>query len=122
MSTETDIQNQIRIDAARYGLILWRNNNGVLFDAEGRPVRYGLGNDSRAVNEKLKSSDLIGIFHGKFCSVEVKADDWEFHGTAREVAQLTWIRLIRREGGIACFATCFDDVLEYIEKGSNRHP
>ena len=58
---ETDVQASIRLEAAGKGIVLWRNNVGVLMDQRGRPVRYGLANDSERVNSVTKSSDLIGI-------------------------------------------------------------
>lgn len=121
MSIEIIGQNQIRIEASKFGMRLWRNNSGVLNDTKGRPVRFGLGNDSKAVNARLKSGDLIGIYQGRFVSVEVKASDWRYTGNDRELAQKTWINLIRENGGIACFACDWNDVLECIKTGKNRH-
>lgn len=115
--TESGAQAAIRIEAAKKGLRLWRNNNGALQATDGRWVRFGLANDSKAVNDKLKSSDLIGIRPvkigpewvgftlGQFVSREVKAPGWKFTGTARETAQKRWIDLIREFGGDAHFAT-----------------
>jgi len=120
---EISCQNEIRIGAAKIGCMLWRNNVGVLYDAQGRPVRYGLGNDTKAINERLKSSDLIGIYEGRFVSVECKDVDWTWRGgRAREIAQLAWINLIRERGGVACFATCWDDLFDTLDTGHNRHP
>ena len=56
---ETDVNATIRIEGAKRGLILWRNNSGAFENKAGRWVRYGLANDSQRVNNLLKSSDLI---------------------------------------------------------------
>ena len=109
---ETDVQSTIRIRAVGVGMHLWRNNVGVLLDKTGRPVRYGLGNDSAAVNSKVKSSDLVGWWapHAVFCSIECKKTGWTYAGGDREIAQKAWIDLVRKGGGFGCFATCWEDV------------
>lgn len=97
--------------------MLYRNNVGVLLDARGVPVRFGLANDSAAVNEACKSADLIGIKRvvitpdmvgqvvGVFLSREVKHEGWRFTGTQRELAQLRWIEIVTQFGGDAAFCT-----------------
>lgn len=72
--TEAQIQDAIRLelgDPTRYpDVVTWRNNCGVLVDAQGRRVRYGVGNPGGA--------DLLGIFTtatgiGVFIAAEIKA-------------------------------------------------
>jgi len=119
VTIELDVQNLIRIEAAKIGMYLWRNNNGSLPDENGRWVRYGLGNDSKAANETYKSSDLIGIWHGRFVSIECKAADWvnpwlttnRRKPNAREIAQKNWLDCVIREGGLGCFATSWNDCI-----------
>lgn len=117
MTNEATAQALVRLEAARRGWVLYRNNVGVLPDARGVPVRFGLANDSAAVNANVKSADLIGIRPvlitpdmvgktiGQFVSREVKAPGWRFTGTERELAQLRWIELVLRYGGDASFCT-----------------
>lgn len=113
---EADVQAAIRLEASRKGLRLWRNNVGVLPDARGVPVRFGLANDSSAVNAAVKSGDLVGIRPvligpehmgvtiGQFVSRECKAPGWRYRGNARETAQLKWAEIVTALGGDACFA------------------
>jgi hypothetical protein len=108
---------EIRLEAGRKRIPLWRNNVGALADKDGRFVRYGLANDSAAVKARIKSGDLIGIrpvtvmpamtghVIGQFVSREVKAPGWHYTDTPREQAQLRWIHLVAANGGDACFAT-----------------
>lgn len=111
---EATVQAKVRLEAAQKGMFLWRNNVGALLDAEGRAVRYGLANDSKALNFAIKSADLIGIrrrmirltdvghFVGQFMSVECKAPGWRFNPKdPRDLAQAAWKTLILREGGDA---------------------
>ena len=114
--SEAGVQSRIRLEAARAGCYLWRNNVGALPTEGGRWLRYGLANDSKAANKKIKSADLIGIrpvlitpahvghVIGQFLSREVKEGGWRFSGTERETAQLAWAELVTAKGGDACFA------------------
>lgn len=115
-NSEVAVQNEIRLEASKAGLRLWRNNVGAIKDERGVPVRYGLCNDNAQLNASLKSSDLIGIrpvliqpHHvgtviGQFVAREVKAPTWRYTATAREMAQLRFLELVTSLGGDACFA------------------
>jgi len=115
MTSEAAVQANIRLQAAKDGLILWRNNSGALPDTNGRVVRFGLGNDSSAVNKNYKSSDLIGIrpvivtpnmvdtVLGQFVSIEVKPPGWRRDN--RTAAQEAWIRQVMHWGGVGGFAS-----------------
>jgi len=116
--SEAAAQQRIRLEAGRRGMRLWRNNNGACMDAKtDRMIRYGLANDSKQMNTKLKSSDLIGIIPvqitpahightvGMFASVEVKKPGWKYTGNGREKAQLAWLEMVATFGGYAKFAT-----------------
>jgi hypothetical protein len=114
---EAVVQAEVRMEASRLGKRLWRNNVGVLPDQNGRPVRYGLCNDSKAVNTEIKSADLIGLEPvlitqemvgttiGRFLSREVKAANWKWSGTKREMAQLAWANIVNGLGGNAAIVT-----------------
>ena len=114
---EAIVQNAIRLEASQKGLRLWRNNSGVAMDENGdRTVRYGLCNDSKKINKKLKSADLIGIrpvlitpghvgqVIGQFVARECKPSDWIYTATDREKAQLKFLELVAALGGDATFA------------------
>lgn len=116
-TSEAATQAAIRLEAARKGVRLFRNNVGVLMDATGRPVRYGLANESKQVNDVCKSADLIGWrpvligpqhvgqVIGQFVSRECKRPGWHYTGDAHEQAQLAWAQLVAAGGGDACFTT-----------------
>lgn len=125
---ENQTQPIIRVEAAKHGIVLYRNNVGVAYDERDVPVRFGLANESAQINEKIKSSDLIGITpvlirphhvgccFGVFTSIECKHGDWVFRGTKREKAQQAWIDVILRNGGIAMFATNPETVLQEVSR------
>ena len=113
---EGDVQNLVRMEASRKGLRLWRNNNGACYDNTGRFIRYGLANDSKKMNDAIKSSDLIGIrpvtitpehvgtVIGQFVAREIKAGGWKYRDSGREKAQGKFLQLVASLGGDASFA------------------
>lgn len=111
--SEAAVQTRIRLEASTKGMRIWRNNRGACIDDKGNFIRYGLANDSVQMNDKIKSSDLIGIRPlrvggltiGQFVAREVKPTGWRYTGTPREVAQLKFLELVASMGGDACFAT-----------------
>lgn len=119
MSSETVVQQQTRLQFAYVGP-MWRNNVGACEDATGRQIRYGLGNDSAALNREIKSSDLIGITPvtaflastgrwetlGVFTALEVKRSDWrQTPADERAIAQAKFHAIVREAGGFAGFVT-----------------
>jgi len=115
--SEGAVSSVVRLEAARKGIKLWRNNVGALLDARGVPVRYGLANDSAALNKVLKSSDLIGwrpvlitpahvgLVIGQTVLRETKRVGWQYSGTDHEKAQLAWLTLGVAGGCDAAFCT-----------------
>jgi len=118
--SEAAVQNAVRMEAARRGARVFRNNCGCLTDERGNMVRYGLCNESTKINRIIKSSDLIGISpHGQFLAYEIKRPDWHYigdqpcickpHGRqcdrCHEKAQLAWLTFVNSMGGYAAFIT-----------------
>ena len=115
--SESRAQSEIRLAAPGAAMRLFRNNVGVLKNEAGTPVRYGLANDSKALNKRLKSGDLIGWRRrviapddvgatiAQFVSIECKAPGWTYRGDEHEQAQQRWAALVATDGGFARFAT-----------------
>lgn len=115
--TEKAVAQRLRMAAFAAGRILWRNNVGALLDARGVPVRYGLMNESKAMNERNKSPDYVGIkpvlitpahvgtVIGQFYARETKEAGWTYTGDPHEIAQLNAITIINNYGGDAAFTT-----------------
>ena len=112
---ESTIQRLVRIEASERGCRLWRNNVGATTTTDGSFIRFGLANESTAINRQIKSADLIGIRPviitqsmvgytiGQFLSREIKTPGWTYRGNERETAQLRWAELIVSLGGDATF-------------------
>lgn len=119
---EEGVQARARLFIARSGGILWRNNVGALKDDRGRFLRYGLSNESKEINKKIKSSDLIGITPieikekhlgttlGQFTAIECKAPTWKYRGTDHEKAQLKYLEIVKAHGGRAMFINNENDL------------
>lgn len=86
--SEANILNDCLIALSEAGCLAWRNNTGVLKDARGRPIKFGLC---------VGSSDIIGMTpDGQFLAVECKT------ATGRvSPAQRNFIEQVRRQGGRA---------------------
>lgn len=116
--SEAYTQSLARMAAPAAGMVLWRNNVGALRDDNGRPVRYGLANDSKSLNETIKSADLIGwrseritvdmvgTVVARFVSIECKHSGWPGFNPKdpHEAAQKRWADLVTAAGGYARFS------------------
>lgn len=124
--TEAAIQQDIRLIASKIGANLWRNNSGAVTTDDNRHIRFGLGNDSKNINDEFKSSDLIGItplmitpqhigrIVGVFTAIEVKHGGWSWSGNDRELAQWNYLQLIQNKGGFATFANSVEDYTQCL--------
>lgn len=120
---EAEVQALIRIEASNQGHEMLRNNSGAMQDDTGRVVRFGLGNDSKRINNVFASSDLIGVTSmvvqqkhvgctlGVFTVAEVKDPNWTGPNpnNKREVAQANFINHVKAFGGIGGFCTSVED-------------
>lgn len=127
LTHEMPAQQLVRLKAGELNAPLWRNNRGAFQHSVNRWVRFGLGNDSKNVDDVMKSSDLIGItptlimphhvgrLVGVFTAIEMKAPDWHMiPSDKRAAAQLNYIELVKRCGGYAGFARSVEEYLRII--------
>lgn len=130
LTPEAKTTKEVRLAASSLDMTLMRNNTGMLYNIEGTPVRYGLGNESARLNKEQKFGDLVGWTKveitpemvGKtvavFTAIEVKPEGKlkETIGRAmkrpdsREGIQMKTHNFILSNGGISWFATCAEDV------------
>lgn len=100
--SESAISAQIRLELAKRGVIMFRNNTGMVRYKGGRVVRFGLA---------LGSSDLIGIRQsdGKFVAIEVKQP-----GKKPTGAQQMFIDAVKKHNGLAGVAHSVTEALTII--------
>lgn len=125
MKSESEIQQEIRLEAPKLGVVLLRNNQGAFKDETGRLIRFGLGNESP--NQNYLSSDLIGWTEvvitadmvGKvvavFTSIEVKKEK-DTTKKERKVKQQNYISWVKARGGIAAFCNSVEEFRKLIIK------
>lgn len=116
--SESRQQSLVRLEAAqKRSVYLFRNNVGATITDTGSFVRYGLANDTPAMNKAVKSGDLIGFRVrlitqadvgtriAQFVSRECKHATWRWTNTPENQAQLKWAALINTHGGDAAIVT-----------------
>lgn len=120
--SESRVQGEIRLAAPEFGGCMLRNNSGGCTDDTGRVIRYGLGNDSKQINDVYKSPDLVGTtpmrieaHHvGRIIGVatycEVKEPGWKSprQSNKREQAQAAFLTHQAGMGALCLFATHVD--------------
>lgn len=120
--TETDILQQIRLAVGRKpDLRLFRNNCGMLYDATGRPVRYGVGqpggSDLIGWRTVTIRPEMVGQQVAVFTAAEVKVPGWKPRNPAdreRFDQQMHFIDCVLRAGGIAGVVRSADDALRLV--------
>lgn len=98
---ESDIQRLIMLALSEAGCLIWRNNTGVLKNAAGIPIKFGLC---------VGSSDLIGLTPtGRFLAVEIKTP------TGKPTPEQTrFLEAVRARGGIAGIARSPEEALDLL--------
>lgn len=103
---EMDILRLIMVSLSEKGCVVWRNNVGVLKNAAGIPIKFGLC---------VGSSDVIGISpDGRFLAVEVKTDKGK-----PSPDQIRFIEAIKRKGGIAGIARSASDAVALLSQSAD---
>lgn len=123
---ESTIQNKTRALFSYIGPN-WRNNSGAFKDETGRVIRFGLGNESKKLNEKFKSSDVIGITPvlitpemvgqvlGVFTALECKPEGWkQVPSDKRAIAQANFHDIVRKHGGFAGFVSDPNQIYDIV--------
>lgn len=115
--SEAYAQSQVVLEAPKFQCLLTRNNKGVLPDATGRSVRFGLFNENPERGKRIRSWDLVGFrkrlitpqmvgtIIGQFVGREIKEPGWTFKGDEHESAQLKCTELALSYGCDVGFAT-----------------
>jgi len=123
---ETTAKRLVLLRAGQYRARLFKNNTGVAYTKDSRPVFFGLGNDGTKNDESIRTPDDVGwttitvtpemvgkeiavftAIDSKKAGFRVKSD---YTKGTREYGQNKFFELVKKSGGIAGFASCADDV------------
>ena len=112
--SETEIQQQIRLQCSRGPVRLWRNNSGSLPDPRtGRYVQFGVGNpggsDLIGYRKVTVTEEMVGQDLAVFAAVEVKTPKGRV-----KAEQQQFIDHINSAGGIAGIARSVDDAKDIL--------
>lgn len=125
---ESEVQQNVQMQAMYHGCTLMRNNRGACTDKDGRLIRYGLGHVSP--KDTYKSVDLIGITKvvitpdmvgktvGIFTALEVKSEDWNPNKKLdeHEILQHNFLQWVTLNGGIASFINSVDRLKDIFRR------
>lgn len=111
MSTEQNIQQEIRLALSKTGSRMFRNNSGAFKDSTGRWVRYGVanpgGSDLIGWTPVKVTPDMVGRTLAVFTAIEVKTPKGK---TSPE--QTNFIDRVKFDGGIAGVARSANDATQ----------
>lgn len=107
--TEGQLQDRVRlILGADRACCFWRNNVGLAVTDRGAKIKFGLFPGS---------SDLVGLFRGRFVGVELKT---EIGRQSKE--QKTWQKCVEDHGGIYAIVRSEDEARELLAALHQRFP
>ena len=97
---ETNLQQLIRVEASKLGLVLSRNNSGSFENKMGRRVKFGLfnpgGSDLIGFQPMIVTQEMVGKNIAVFTAIEVKQP-----GKKPTKEQQNFIDFVNKNGGIA---------------------
>lgn len=116
---EASVINEVSSLLAKHPAVLFavRQNSGAAFlkgrDGKDMPVWF-----YRCITspEKMRISDFWGILRdGRMFGFECKRRDWTKPTDKREFEQWAFLTMVSNSGGIGCFVTCAEDVIEALK-------
>jgi hypothetical protein len=122
--SEVDLMRLIQLKASEVGARLWRNNVGTAYtiDTVKKLIKAALSFNFGAIKLAIRelrfikfgliegSSDLIGIYKGRFLAVEVK-----IKGKKPTAEQINFVDFINKSGGIAGVCYSIQDFLDLLQ-------
>ena len=133
---ETKAKENVLLRAAQWKSKLFKNNTGVAYTQDGRPVFFGLGNEGKKTADDIRTPDDVGWTKitvtpdmvGKEIAVFTCIDSKRLGFTVksnytkgtREYGQNKFFEIVKRDGGIAGFASCPQDVDNIMNDFNSR--
>lgn len=122
MTSESDVQRDIQIEAPKVGARLLRNNIGAYQDDTGRWVHYGVGgkggSDLLGWTQIKVTPEMVGSTIAVMTACEVKGPEWRPPKSGKQFErwklQKQFVAAINQAGGIATVASSVDDLTRAI--------
>lgn len=112
--SETSTMHGIMLAIGNGAVRVWRNNLGMLWDKNGRAVRFGVanpgGSDLLGYKTVRITADMVGQDIAQFIAIEVK----EPRGVVT-AAQANFIAAVNEAGGRAGVCRTVDEALRLID-------
>lgn len=109
--SESDLMREIMMAVSKEGATIWRNNVGMLRDATGRLVKYGVANPGGADLIGFIPIQVGGRMLARFMALEVKLPA----GKVTEPQQ-HFVDLIARQGGISGIPRSVAEAVEIVRR------
>ncbi len=112
MSSEIELQNQIRLAIASPTVKMFRNNVGALTTKDGRLVTFGLcvgSSDLIGFTSKTITADMVGKQVAIFTALEIKTPTGKV-----SPAQTKFVDMVNKHGGIGAIVRSVDDAVEQV--------
>lgn len=133
---ETTAKRQVLLRAGQWKSKLFKNNTGVAYTKDNRPVFFGLGNEGKKNDDSIRTPDDVGWTKitvtpdmvGKEIAIFTAIDSKKLgfrvksnypKGT-REYGQNLFFDKVKTDGGIAGFASCPQDVDNIMQDFNSR--
>jgi hypothetical protein len=123
---EGKASQNVKLRANELGCRLYKNNTGVAYNSENRPVFFGLGNEGKKGDDDIRTPDWIGWRNtiitqemvGKslpiFVAIDAKKVGFkqkiQYPVSSREHGQQKFFNIVDRFNGINGFAATAEDV------------
>lgn len=127
---EAKAKEKVLLRANQWGCRMFKNNSGVAYTQNDRPVFFGLGNEGKKSDGDIRTPDDVGWTKvtitpemvGKQVAVFTAIDSKKlgftvksnYNPKSREYGQNKFFEIVKNAGGIAGFASCpeqVDDIL-----------
>ena len=137
MKSEETVTKEVKLGlSVSFRCVLSRNNVGAYMDSKsGRQVRYGLMNETKLRNSKMKSSDEIGwtpvivtqamVGHtlSVFTAIEMKKEGYKPSGKAGLAhynAQKAFCDAVTSHGGISGIVDSREKAVDLVQNWLNK--
>ncbi len=112
MSSEIELQNQIRIAISKPTVKMFRNNVGSVEGKDGRRITFGLcvgSSDLIGFKSVTITPDMVGQKIAVFTALEVKTPTGKV-----SPAQTKFVDMVNNHGGIGAIVRSVDDAVEQV--------